>query len=210
MLDLEKLIAEWRKQMLAAGIKSPVPLEELEIHLREEIKRQTKSGLNEQRAFEIAVQQIGSGKVLQLEFAKNGGFPWRSGDNRTAKINQILGALWLAQCTWFLVRFAVSPVAIAIILYFPHYWETSVIFFTLLSLTGIVGSMFLFRGSKLGVSIIRILATLEFLLCVLEWVTQDGSFGTPNLWFGFISVFSFFTIWLLQSPKLENRKLVVE
>ena len=33
--------------MLAAGIKTPMPLEELEILLREEIDRQMKSGLNE-------------------------------------------------------------------------------------------------------------------------------------------------------------------
>ena len=39
-----KSIAEWREQMLAAGIKTPVPLEELEIHLREEIEQQMKSG----------------------------------------------------------------------------------------------------------------------------------------------------------------------
>jgi hypothetical protein len=32
--------------MLAAGIETPLPLEELEIHLREEIERQVKSGLN--------------------------------------------------------------------------------------------------------------------------------------------------------------------
>ena len=37
MFSLEKSIAGWREQMLAAGIKAPVPLEELEIHLREEI-----------------------------------------------------------------------------------------------------------------------------------------------------------------------------
>ena len=43
--------------MLAAGIKTPVPLEELEIHLREEIERQMKSGLNEQKAFKIAVKK---------------------------------------------------------------------------------------------------------------------------------------------------------
>ena len=35
--DLESLIANWRREMLAAGIKTPVPLEELESHLREDI-----------------------------------------------------------------------------------------------------------------------------------------------------------------------------
>src|SRR5271154_5879632 len=70
MFDLEKSIADWRKQMLAAGIKTPVPLEELEIHLREEIERQIKSGLNEQNALEISVQQIGQAQPLKVEFKK--------------------------------------------------------------------------------------------------------------------------------------------
>jgi len=57
--------------MLAAGIKTPVPLEELEIHLREEIERQMKSGLNEQKAFEVSVQQIGQPKQIKSEFNKS-------------------------------------------------------------------------------------------------------------------------------------------
>jgi hypothetical protein len=71
MFDLEQSITEWRKQMLAAGIKTPVPLEELEIHLREEIERQMKSGLNEKRVFEISVRQVGQPKMLNSEFKKS-------------------------------------------------------------------------------------------------------------------------------------------
>ena len=71
MFNLEKSIADWREQMLAAGIKTPVPLEELEIHLREEIERQMKSGLGEQKAFEISIQQIGQPKRLKNEFNKS-------------------------------------------------------------------------------------------------------------------------------------------
>jgi hypothetical protein len=71
MFNLEQSIAAWRQQMLAAGIKTPVPLEELEIHLREEIERQTKSGLNGQKAFEISIQQVGQPQVLQAEFEKD-------------------------------------------------------------------------------------------------------------------------------------------
>lgn len=56
--------------MLAAGIKAPVPLEELEVHLREEIQQQMESGLNEQKAFEISVQQIGQPESLEGEFRK--------------------------------------------------------------------------------------------------------------------------------------------
>src|SRR5208337_749219 len=71
MFNLEKAIEEWRQQMLAAGIQTPVPLEELENHLREEIERQMKSGLDEQKAFEISVQAIGQPKALNSEFRKS-------------------------------------------------------------------------------------------------------------------------------------------
>jgi hypothetical protein len=70
MSDLEQSIAQWRQQMLAVGIKTPVPLVELEIHLREEIERQMESGLNEQKAFETAVGRIGKANSLKQEFQK--------------------------------------------------------------------------------------------------------------------------------------------
>src|ERR1700761_5471759 len=70
MFNLEQSIANWRKEMLAAGIKAPVPLEELESHLREEIERQIKLGMDTQQAFQLTVSQIGQAKELKLEFAK--------------------------------------------------------------------------------------------------------------------------------------------
>ena len=70
MFNLEQSIAEWRRQMLTAGIKTPVPLEELEIHLREEIERQMESGLSEQKAFAIAAGKIGQTNLLKQEFQK--------------------------------------------------------------------------------------------------------------------------------------------
>jgi len=72
MFDLEKTIADWRQQMLAAGIKKPVPLEELEGHLREEIERQMKSGLEEREALTAAIQKIGPARALKIEFRKAG------------------------------------------------------------------------------------------------------------------------------------------
>ena len=59
--------------MLAAGIKTPVPLEELESHLREDVENQMPPGLSAQQAFETTVRQIGQGDVLKNEFAKVGG-----------------------------------------------------------------------------------------------------------------------------------------
>ncbi len=71
MFNLEKSIVDWRRQMLAAGIKTPVPLEELEIHLREEIERQMKSGLSEQKACEVSLLRFGRPEILESEFKKN-------------------------------------------------------------------------------------------------------------------------------------------
>jgi hypothetical protein len=72
MFSLEQSIAEWRQQMLAAGIKTPVPLEELEIHLRDDVEERMRSGATAQQAFETTVRQIGQGEVLQTEFARAG------------------------------------------------------------------------------------------------------------------------------------------
>jgi hypothetical protein len=69
MFNLEQSIANWR-QMFATGIKDANVLDELENHLRDEIERQTKSGLNEQKAFEFAVRQIGQASMLKTEFKK--------------------------------------------------------------------------------------------------------------------------------------------
>jgi hypothetical protein len=62
--------------MLAAGIKSPVPLEELETHLREEIEWRIKSGLSERQAFEIAAQKIGEFEQIKTEFKKLAADNW--------------------------------------------------------------------------------------------------------------------------------------
>ena len=70
MFDLEQSIANWRQQMLAAGIKTSGPLEELEIHLREEIERQMSAGFNAPEAFGIAVEHIGQANLLKQEFQK--------------------------------------------------------------------------------------------------------------------------------------------
>jgi hypothetical protein len=81
MFDLEKAIAEWRRQMLDAGIKTPVPLEELENHLREEIERQMKTGANQPDAFTSAVQELGPAHTVQNEFMKvdkiHGDLKWK-------------------------------------------------------------------------------------------------------------------------------------
>ena len=71
MFNLEKSTAEWRKQMLAAGIKSPVPLDELESHLRHDIEEQLQKGTSAQAAFDAAVEQLGHADVLRQEFKQD-------------------------------------------------------------------------------------------------------------------------------------------
>jgi hypothetical protein len=73
MFDIEQSITEWRKQMLTAGIKTPVPLEELESHLRDDVEQQIQSGLNAQPALENSVQRIGNANKLKSEFKKTCG-----------------------------------------------------------------------------------------------------------------------------------------
>jgi len=72
MFNLEQSIADWRRQMLTAGIKAPVPLEELEIHLREDVEREVRMGSDAQEAFRISVRRIGQPETLMSEFKKAG------------------------------------------------------------------------------------------------------------------------------------------
>jgi len=81
MFDLETAIIQWRRQMLAAGLKTPVPLEELESHLRDEIEQQTKAGRSGAEAFAAAVRTIGQARAVGGEFQKlaggNDALRWR-------------------------------------------------------------------------------------------------------------------------------------
>jgi hypothetical protein len=72
MFNVEQAISEWR-QDLAAAVKSPAALDELESHLREELERQMQSERDPQQAFRAAIRQVGEIDVLKSEFAKNRG-----------------------------------------------------------------------------------------------------------------------------------------
>src|SRR5665213_97492 len=70
MFNLEQSIAEWRRQMLAAGIKTPSLLDELEGHLREDIRALASLGNPEAEAFRLAVSRLGNAGPLRMEFNK--------------------------------------------------------------------------------------------------------------------------------------------
>ena len=88
MFDLEPSITEWRRQMLAAGLKTGRRLDELESHLREEISALKSAGASEAVAFEQAVARLGSPHSVCTEFNKI-----RVGHIWPVKIGW---ALWLA------------------------------------------------------------------------------------------------------------------
>ncbi len=70
MFNLEQSIAEWRRRMISAGIKSPGVLDELESHVREDVEQQMRSGATAEQAFRAAVQRVGAAENLKVEFAK--------------------------------------------------------------------------------------------------------------------------------------------
>jgi hypothetical protein len=76
MFDLEPAIANWRQQMLAAGIRTPELLDELELHLREAIAHRHAEGVSEADAFAAAVAQIGPAATLKTEFRKIEAAAW--------------------------------------------------------------------------------------------------------------------------------------
>ena len=93
MFDLESSISAWRSQMLASGIHAPVPLEELESHLRDHIQQLTASGQSAADAFAIAAARLGDAPALKKEFTKvsrNRFAIWRG---NPASLNLI--GLWL-------------------------------------------------------------------------------------------------------------------
>lgn len=161
MFNLEKVIANWCRQMLAAGI-NPSTLEELENHLREEIQEQMKSGLDEQAAFEISVQRIGQPQSLKYEFRKIGGFVEKLGRDTAERTNRVLGLLWLVYClgsfyhltsglmsSFYLPSFRVTPL-------FVFAWLMELIY-----LRGVVASVLLFGGVMRERRFILLLAILD-------------------------------------------------
>jgi hypothetical protein len=77
MSNLEKNISDWRKQLAAGGIKSPAVLDELESHLREDVEKLRRSGMELPDAFNAAEKKIGAAELLRREFEKTSSKRWR-------------------------------------------------------------------------------------------------------------------------------------
>jgi hypothetical protein len=71
MFNLNQAIKKWRQEMLAAGVKNPEALDELEIHLREEIRSLASAGASETEAFRLAAGRVGNPGAVAVEFEKS-------------------------------------------------------------------------------------------------------------------------------------------
>lgn len=205
MFNLEQSIAEWRKEMLAAGIQSPMPLEELENHLREEIEQQVKSGLDELSAFHLAVQRVGTPGSLQTEFRKLGGSFWGIlGLNKTARINRMLGMLWLIYCLgscYELTNGMWSAFHLQDFRLTPAFWLA--VLMELIYLRGLIASVRLIAGIVRERRFILFLAILDAIGGVVVLIRQPF-----QPWVGIYTLAGFISIWLLWPPR--KSKLAVE
>jgi hypothetical protein len=176
--------------MLAAGIKTPVPLEELESHLREEIERQVESGINPQQALENSAQRIGRGNDLKSEFGKI--------HDSTAS-NRVLAFLWFAGCVWSFNTVCRQSVPAQFLENQQLFLTNSLVAF--IYAAGMLGSFLLFRGSKLGLNIIRTIALLLLIACVVQCLPGFKATTSWSIWCGICAIFSVITIWRLHPPQ---------
>jgi len=191
MFNLEQAIIEWRRQMLAAGIPAPIPLDELEAHLRDDIQRAVQGGDSEEQAFCVGVERLGSPGTLKVEFAKSK--PWW-GDGCATGTERVLGVLWAVANVW--------PFYITVLYLFRGVYESVLAFSEGLFFVGLYGAqlfggLLLFRGSQLGRSIIRTAAAALLGCCVLWILTGYGDVGWRE-WCGIWAVVSLVTIVLLH------------
>jgi hypothetical protein len=208
MPDIEQSIAEWRRQMLAAGIKMPGPLEELESHLREEIEQQMKLGLTEQVAFHSAIQIIGQASLLKKEFDQAGGFGGSLGDNKFVKANLVLGVFWVAQGVWFLTGLFPLPGHVDLSSKNWPSWGHFILAIAIVAaLAGVWGGVCLIRGTKSGRTIIGCTAVLGVSLCPLQIPLHLFNMSSFPAWITIFAAFDLITFWLLFSPKHRNSQV---
>jgi hypothetical protein len=178
MFNLEKSISDWRRQMQAAGIKTSVPLEELEAHLRDDIDRLKQSGMSEETAFQISTRQMGQPQILNSEFKKNG---IASGKRfgifavvvavvmilRVLAVHRGMGPIWKNdQLGWILFS--------AIVLF----WGSSTVFFNFT--LGGIREVRLWKLIGITYSVIAIWISLLPILRIFTAPAFNAAFGTTD------------------------------
>jgi hypothetical protein len=156
MFNLDQAISEWRRQMAVGGLKMPDVLNELESHLREDLEGQVRSGLNEQEAFNAAVQRIGQSKALKKEFRKVNRHRDRGFHDNPLVVNIL--AIWLMVMGISALRMSLS------VLQGPGYPPFSLIVLVLSAILSMIFAIGLARRKN----IFRICAMVWFGLHILR------------------------------------------
>jgi hypothetical protein len=100
MFNLERAISEWRQQLAAGGTKSSKVLEELESHLREDIRTLASQGRTEAQSFRLAVSRLGDTDSVNTEFEKL---------STTSSMPLKIGALlWAGTSTVLVIRLLIG------------------------------------------------------------------------------------------------------
>lgn len=208
MFNLEQSIAEWRRQMLAAGIKSPVPLEELESHLREAIEEQIQMGASEEKAFCIAVENIGQPTPLKLEF-RNGDFLNWLGDDKNTRINRAFALFWLALCgkasfsigyVWVSGAFLRAVAGIGLFSLTIGLFVT--VFFEIIYIRGLIAAICLMMGKNREIRTLRFIAALE----IVADISQIVVLKTASMVTIALTIITLASIFLMRLPPQKNSK----
>ena len=202
MFDLEQSISEWRQQMIAAGIQTPVPLEELENHLRDEIERQVEGGKNEAVAFEFAVEKVGRPQALKTEFSRARGFVDWLGPDTNARVIRVLSFIWSVTLAWGFINQGWT--------YFTRDYRTNpgfginltqlLIAFILLS--GLIASVRLFRGNARDQRVLWLLAILFSVGNIGLFIQIPNFSSLPHSWKFYINLLiSVTSVWFLRPTR---------
>jgi hypothetical protein len=196
MFELEQSIADWRKQMLAAGIKTPVPLEELESHLREDVEQQMRSGFSEQEAFGSAIKKIGQPRLLKTEFQK-------ADCSGTFMITyRILGVLWMALSgvfgTLFLFVLLHTAFTHPKVLFLPRFHLHTLA--CLLYLAGGVAGFSLFHCAQWARRFVGLIAVLIMSVTTVQFV----AYRSLSWAYDIVSVLALVSVVLLLSERIAK------
>lgn len=184
MFNLDEAMAEWRTRMVAAGIKSPAVLDELESHLREDVDERMRSGSNAPVAFAAAVERLGQANRLKVEF------------------EQAEGKVALGRQGW--LRTFAMAVGILSGIYFLGFSACGLLKHELGAWHRVLGFSALGAMGVLGTG--SLLLSRRFLGTAEPRIKTAAAFGGPALWIAWM--LGFFHV-ILPHCELETASLIV-
>jgi hypothetical protein len=202
MFDLEQYIAQWRQEMLTAGIQAPVPLEELESHLRDEIDRLVASGKNESSAFALAVEEVGRPQALKTEFSRARDFVDWLGPDTDARVIRVLSVFWLMFYAWGFCIFGPQCFMRASRADLGFGINLTVLLIEIICLRGLMAGVRLLRGNACDKRLLWLLAILNSVFS-LEFFTDLPKFGHFLFSWEFLAyiLISFSSVWFLRPTR---------